>query len=219
MDEDASDLFGVGDRGLARFRDDLTRVAHLTAAFGIERGLVERDVDVASRRIHGSVTGDQADNLALSRLRIITEEVSSAMLVGHVEPQRRCLVVVLERRRSAGLGLLFFHGRVEASGIYPIALFAQRVLGQIEGEAVGIVEFERGIAGQVCTLCQTADLIVQQFQATVERRLEPDFFVQQRFFDQLLALTEFGIGPAHLLYQFRHQFVHDRVFRPERSVL
>ena len=85
-------------------------------------------------------------------------------------------------------------------------------MGQIKREAKGIVKFERRFTGQVCTFGQACYFVVEQFQAAIKCLLETDFFVQQRFFDQALALHQFRVSRPHLLDEFWHQAVHHRVF-------
>ena len=111
---------------------------------------------------------------------------------------------------------MFRHCGIEAIAVDTAAFFAQRVLGEVEREAVGVVKLERRIARKVRAIRQVRQFIIQKLQATIQSGLEPHFFVQKRFFDELLALTQFRIGRAHLLHQSGHQFVHHGVFRTQQ---
>ena len=93
---------------------------------------------------------------------------------------------------------------------------AQRVLGQIVGEAEGVVELERGLAGQRAALAQLRGRLVEQLQPVGERLAEARLLLLQRRLDQRLRADQFGIGGAHLGDQRRHQPVHQRLLGAEQ---
>ena len=86
------------------------------------------------------------------------------------------------------------HGRIKAVGVDRTPLLAQRVLGQVERETIGVVEFEGRRSRQFGTCGQPCHLVFQQFQSAFQRLLEAGFFQVQRFGDQRLGLAQFGIG-------------------------
>ena len=106
---------------------------------------------------------------------------------------------------------MLFHRHVKPRHINSAALFAQGVLGQVEGETVGVVELEGGSTRQVGPFRQAGQFVVQQAQTTVERGAKAGFFQAQRRFDQALGAGQFGIGAAHLPDQGGHQTEHHRV--------
>ena len=61
----------------------------------------------------------------------------------------------------ARLGALALHRLVEAFRVDADAARAQRVLRQIEREAVGVVKLEGGFAGQLAPSCEIARLLVE----------------------------------------------------------
>ena len=71
------------------------------------------------------------------------------------------------------------HRGVEAFKVNLAVLFAQGVLGQIDREAVSVIEFERGLARQIGTGGQALEFVIQQLQTAVQRLFEARFFQQQ----------------------------------------
>ena len=119
----------------------------------------------------------------------------------------------LARSRPALAGLLAraLHGAVEAVEVDLEAARAQHVLGQVEREAVGIVELEGDIAGQRLVLAEPARRLVEQPQAAIERLLEAGLLELQRLDDQRLGARQLGIRSPHHLDQRRHEPVHQRL--------
>ena len=132
-------------------RADLSGVADLAAAFAVEGRLVGQDGDrcrPAPALSTRAPSLTSASDHALAFMAEIAGEFGRAMLLGDVEPD---LVRRLGARAlpgGAGGGLLLGHGGVEAGAVDAEALGAQRVLGEVVGEAERVVELERGLAGQ-----------------------------------------------------------------------
>ena len=187
--EKTGDLFGVGDRGLAGVGHERSAVANLTAAFGVERRLVQDDADVACRGVGGGSVLDEGQDLPLGDLGVVAEEFGDPVLVGDIEIKRFVGSFARAGPGRAGFGLLFGHGGVKAVGVNAAAHFAQSVLREVEGEAERVVELEGRIAGQVCAVSEGFDLFRQQAEAAVERFAEAGFFGLQRFGDQALSLS------------------------------
>ena len=106
---------------------------------------------------------------------------------------------------------LFFHGRVEGFGIDGEAAPARLVLGQVEREAVGVVQGEGGLARQHAALAKALRRVLKQAHAAAEGGAEADLLLLQRVLDEGLGAAQLGIGLAHLLHQRRHQPVHQRI--------
>jgi hypothetical protein len=113
--------------------------------------------------------------------------------------------------RGAGAAALLGHRRLEPGRVHAPALLAQRILRQIEREAVGVVELERHVAGQLLALAELFGLLGEQPEAAVQHRLEARFLQPQRLDDQRLGAAEFGVGRAHLADQGGHQPPHHRL--------
>jgi hypothetical protein len=93
---------------------------------------------------------------------------------------------------------------------------AQGVLGQVIGEAEGVIELERGLAGQLIALAQRAGRLVEQLEPVGQRAAELHFLALQRFLDQRLGAAEFGIGLAHFGHQRGTRRCINGSFAPSR---
>ena len=89
-----------------------------------------------------------------------------------VEPDRLDRGVARALPGGARRLALAGHGGVEAGDVDRPALRAQRVLGEVEREAEGVVEAERDLARQRRALAQAAGLLLEQAQAALERAAE-----------------------------------------------
>ncbi len=105
---------------------------------------------------------------------------------------------------------MLLHGQLEAGEIHPPTLLAQRVLRQVEREAISVVQPERHVAGQRLAFAQPRGFLRQQMQAAFQHRLETRLLQAQRLFDECLGTAQFRIGAAHLAQQHRHQPPHQR---------
>ena len=137
------------------------------------------------------------------------------MLLGEVEPQILAGLVARALPGGAGQSLLLGHGGVEAGAVDVQAAGAQRVLGQIIGEAEGVVELEGGLAGQGAALAHLRGRLVEQLQAIGQRLAEACLLLRQRRFDQRLGADQLGVSGAHFGDQRRHQAVHQRLLGAE----
>jgi hypothetical protein len=115
--------------------------------------------------------------------------------------------------RPRGRRLLLGHGGVEAVLVDRDAARTQRVLGQVIGEAIGVIELERRLAGQRTAFGQVQRRFVEQLEALVQRLAELGFLTLQHILDQRLRAAQFGIGRAHFGDQRGHQTVHQRLPR------
>ena len=218
-DQTARLLLRVGDaeqRALGAADD--ARIADLAAGLAVERRLVDDDRRLVAglQRLGFLAVLDERDDLARGALRLVAEELAGAGLLLHLEPDRF-------RRRLAGalpglarLRLLPLHGDVEGLGVDGDAARAQRVLGEVEREAVGVVELERRLARQHVALLELARRFAEQAEALLERLLEARLFQLQRLGDQRLGALQLVIGVAHLVHQRRHQAVHQRLLGAEQ---
>ncbi len=77
-------------------------------------------------------------------------------------------------------------------------LLAERILCQVEREAIGVVEAEGGGAGERRAVGQARELVVEDAQAAVEGGLEAGFLAAEGLLDQRLGPAELGEGGAHL---------------------
>ena len=93
---------------------------------------------------------------------------------------------------------------------------AQRILGEIERKAEGVVERERGLALEIVAALERLGLLVEDRQAALQGLAEARLFELQRLGDQRLGADELRIGLAHLAHQHRHELPHQRLARAEQ---
>ncbi len=91
----------------------------------------------------------------------------------------------------------------------------QRVLGEVVGKAVSVVELEGDLARQRGAALQALGRIVEQAKPALERLAEAGLFELQRLLDEVLPPLELVIGAAHLLDQRRHQAIEQRLLGAE----
>ncbi len=194
-------------------RGDDPGVAHLAAALAIKGCLVDQDGDGLSRR--GAVdlgpVADQRDDLGLAFGRGIAGKLGAAGAFGNVVPNLgRCGLARTFPGSACGC-LLRGHRGVETFAIDAEAAAAQRVFGQVIGEAIGVVEAERGFARKHRAFGEICGGLVEQPQPLVERLAEAGFLALQCLFDQRLRAQELGEGLAHFGDERGHQTVHQRI--------
>jgi len=196
---------------------DRPGIADLAAALAIERGLVGEDHHVVARTggFDFLAVLDQRDHPALAAGRGVAGELARALAFGDVEPDLAVGGLARALPRGARGGLLPCHRRIEARLVHRDPARAQRVLGQVIGKAVGVVELERGFAGQLRALAQIGRFLVQQLEAVRQGAAELHFLALKRFLDQRLRAAEFGIGLTHLGDERGHQPVHQRLLRAQ----
>jgi len=212
-------LSGVGDHGLEAIgTGNLAGVAHLATAFAVEGCLVgqQGDVITAAGGFDFLAVLDQRDDDALALLRCIAGKFGAAFALGNVEPHGIGSLVARAFPGRAGSRFLLGHRLVEPFAVDAQRLGAQRVLGQVIGEAECIVELERGFAGQDIAFAHVGDLGIEQLQAIGQRLPEIGFLAQQRFLDQRLGPDQFGKGIAHLAGQRADHPVHQRIRGPQQ---
>ncbi len=218
-EQPASLLLRVGDaeqRALGALDDAL--VADLAAGLAIERRLVDDDRRLIARlqRLGFLAALHQRDDLARRALRVVAEELGGAGLLLDLEPDALGRGLAGALPGFARFGLLPLHRGVEALGVDGDAARAQRVLGEVERETVGVVELERRLAGEHVALLQLAGRLAEQAEPLLQRLLEARLFQVQRLGDQRLGALQLVIGVAHLVHQRRHEAVHQRLLGAEQ---
>ena len=217
MDEDPAGFLRIRDPHQTAFGPDRAGIADLTTGFGVERRLVDDELHRLAflGRLDLGPVADQRQDLPFGAFGVIAQKFGRAVFFAQFEPDRGILGLARTGPCSPRLTLLFGHGGVETGNIDRTPLFAQRILRQVEREAVSVVKLERRLARQVRTFGQLGKLIVQQPQATVQRLAEAGFLGQKRFLDHRLGPAKLGVSRAHLADKRGHQLVHDRVLRPQ----
>ena len=169
----ADDLADVQEHtsGFARIRDlghpircgDGAAVTNLAAAFGVERRLVQSDLDAVpgARAFCFGAFRHNGNDLALSCFGVIAQEISGPVFVGHIKPDGGISGLTRSGPCGACLGLLFGHSGVKPVCIHRAPFFAQGVLGQIKREPIGVIKPESGSTRQVSTFRQAGQFVVQ----------------------------------------------------------
>ncbi len=191
------DLQGVFHGKACNACGDHALVAHLTAGLCIKRSAIQHHHAVlASFQLRNRYTiGVQSyDFCSFCQLVVTNKGVAFAGVF-----QR---AVHLELAGSAGRFLLVLHGGVKAGLVHRHATLARHVVGQVEREAVGVVQLEGHIAGQHLDVARQGT--VQNFHAVGQGLEEALFFGLEHAGDVRLLLLELGVGIAHLHHQISH---------------
>ena len=208
-------LLGVRDPYHGGSAADRAGIADLAARLAVERRLVGDHHHLAARlgALRRLTADHQRPDLRLRALVLVTEELGCADRLAHFEPDP--LLGLLARALPArpGLGALALHGRIEPGEIDGHAARAQRILGEIERKAVGVVQPERGCPGQLSARAQVRGRLLEQAQTALERVAKARLLELQHFGDQRLRTHQLGEGLAHLGDQHRHEAPHQRLAR------
>ena len=126
-----ADFRRAGDGEGVRADDDLAAVADLAAHFGVANAGVEHH-----RRL--VLHGDDFEHLGIGFERVVTDELGGVL--GFDLADGDDLFIFLSGFTSTLL--LLVHELVKASGVHGQAAFAGEELGEVDGEAEGVVELE-----------------------------------------------------------------------------
>ena len=92
----------------------------------------------------------------------------------------------------------------------------QGVLRQVQGETVGVVEGEGGLAREVLARRQVAGLGVQDCEAALQGAAKPSLLQAQGLGDEALGPGQFRVGLSHLAQQGRHEAEHHGLARAQK---
>ena len=189
----------------ARLRLDHPGVADLAARLAVERRLVDHDRAALARfqRLGLGAVLDERKHGRFRHLGVVAEELGRAEPVAQRQPDAGSRRVAGAGPARASLGALPLHGVVERGEIDADAARFQRVLGQVERKAVGVVELERRLAVEDVAGPQRTGRFVEQDEAARQRPLEARFLQAHRLADQAFGAPELRIGVAHLAHQHR----------------
>ena len=197
---------------------DRPGIAHLAAAFTVERRLVGQHGHCLARMGFADFLAvpDQRDHHALAHIGSVAGKLGRAFAFGNIEPHFAVGGLAGALPRRARCGLLLRHCGFEACPVDRYAARAQRVLGQVIGEAERVIELERRLAGQAVARAQIARFLVEQAQAVRQSAAELHFLAQQGFLDQRLRAAQLRESLPHLGNERAHQPVHQRLFCAEQ---
>ena len=188
-------------------------VAHLPARLGVERCLV----DDQRHRVAGFgapslfAANNQGPDHALGALRAVAEELSRADPLADAEPDRVARSIARACPGPARRLALAFHTGLEALALDRTPLGTERVLGEVEREAEGVVKPERRLPRQARAGGEPGRRLVEQAQAAREGLLEAGLLKLQGRGDERLGTDQLAEGLAHLAHQRGHQAPHQRL--------
>ena len=156
-DEIAEPFLRVGDPEQRAARSaDHAMIAGLTARFAIERRLIEHECALGSLlelRDFLAVCDHRRDH-AFGLLGVVAEEFRCPDALADIEPDRIGPGLARAFPGLARVLALFRHGPAEGIRIDGDAARLQRILRQIEREAIGVIELEGRLAGKDIALAE-----------------------------------------------------------------
>ena len=195
-DEPALVVLGAVHADVRGGTDETARVAHLTSHLAVEGRAVEHDRDLLAllRTTDRLAVPHDGDDLAADEVvGVVALEVGGGQLVGERHPD----VVVGTPCVAVGLGaaavLLGLHLAVEGVHVDVVAGAARDLAGEVDGEAVGVVELEGHLAGEHLSLPEALELRGEARLARVERGAEALLLGRDDAVDEGLLLHELGI--------------------------
>ncbi|RIH81193.1 hypothetical protein Mterra_03332 [Calidithermus terrae] len=196
------------------------RVADLAAALGVEGRLVEHHLHLGAGGglLEGLVPRQQQLDLGLRFGLLVAHEDGAAVVLGEGGqglvglPEQ----VALEGHVAPGELLRLLQRALVAPGVHPDAAFVGDLEGEVEGEAVGVVEGEGVLAGEGVARLQPREHAVQALDARLEGfeealLLEPDLPLHAGE-----VLAGLGVDPAHHLGHHPGQPVHERLAQAQQ---
>ena len=185
--------------GIAHF----AAVADLTATLGIEGRVIEHDdhVVAGTRTLHRrAVDVDRGDARVLAHQVLVAVEGGGRAVV--FQTLRH-----LELGLGAGLFALALHRRVETGAVDRDAALAADVGRQVQREAEGVVQLERGFA--VERAHAAGQRTFQDLHAVGDGLEEAFLLLAKHLSDAQLVALQLGIGLAHLVRQRSDQRVEE----------
>ena len=186
--------------------DELTGVPNLSAAFRVEGGEVE-DQLVAGLVLDLDLAPPGDADLSFEAL--VAHEFLDAVLLEdgpvpglHLSGCPRAVLLSGQRGLEAGL-------------VHLDAVLTTDEGGQVDGESVGVVEFEGGVSVEPVG---PGNLLVQPLDALVEGAQKALLLFLHHFGDEGLLGAELGEEVAHLVGHDVHQFEQERAVEAEEAV-
>lgn len=183
----AASLGGIAHVEAHASRLEVATVADLAAGLGVERRLVEdHDALLALlQALDGLAVPEQRDDLPGAGDALIAEEAGLAVDLD------QAVVVHAEGAGSAGALALGLHLALEAVLVDGQLALAGDVIGQVDREAIGVVQLEHHVAGNHAAL-QFGEVLFEDLQALLQGLGELFFLGLQHALDVCLLLLQLG---------------------------
>ena len=190
-------------------------IADLAAHLGVERRPVEHDLDLVSclsARDLFAVRDDGKDLRTLELVGIIARELRLRETVGKCRPDVVGLAPGIAVRALACALLLGIHGSLEGVHIDSMACGLGDLAGEVDREAIRVVEPEGHVSGKLLALAELFHLGGKHRLACIERATEALLLGSDDAVDEGLVLDELRIDIAQNLRHFM------RIRREERAL-
>ena len=199
-------LLGIGDVPLAAAEGDDRGVADLTAHLGVAGGLVEDD---------GRAVLDLGDlgDLRLRGEGVVADE--SRRVVGADVGKGDDLLLL----RGAGAVALLFHQLLETGAVDGQAAFAGHELGEVEREALLVIEAEGDGARDGAAGLELAGFVFEEGDTLVERAVEGLFLDADDVGDHRTAGADLREDVAHRVGEHADELVEEAVLQAERAAV
>ena len=210
-----ADAVDVDHAGLAAVPAQHARVGDLATALGVEGALLELDQRPPVVRDDGGEARRRAQGL-------VADEARRRRLGGEGD---HLLVAVLGAVRGGGADpsalALLLHQLLEAPVVDREALLGEQLLGQVVGEAVGVVQLEGvgGVDPGGAGLLGLGDQPLEQLAAALQRAAEALLLVADPAGDRLALGRELGVGTAHDLDRALGEATEPGRLEAERAAL
>jgi len=183
-------------------------IADLATGFGVERGTVQDDHCLVAglHRRHRPALLQQRHDLQAAGIQLVVPQEHGRRKLGHqIGRQARGGG---ELAGIAGATLLLLHGGIEAGHVHRQPALARDVGGQVDREAVGVVEPER-IGTRDHAIGHARGNVVEDAHARIQRLGEALFLGLECTLDQFAGSRQFRIGIAHQLGQRTDHLVEE----------
>ena len=206
----------------AAVEDDRAGIGDLAAGLGVERGAVEHQLaDLALGEARdGRSAAEQGERARLGLERLVGQPLGRAVLVEDAAVDAGVAVrALLGARVGLGALALLGHQAAEALLVDLQALLGGHLEGEVDREAVGVVQREGALARQrrAARLLHLVGGRVEDLGAGLERLAERVLLGVRHLRDALPVGEEVAVGRAHHVAGDRHQLGQHAVLAAEQA--
>src|SRR4029079_4751756 len=193
-------------------------VPHLSAAFAVEWSLVNHHGTGFAFFQLGNFLAVlyQSRDYAFSALGFIPKKFRRTDFLAQREPDGLQCGLARSGPGCARFFALAVHRVGERCEVNGNAARAQRVLSEVEREAIRIVEREGSLAVEHRPSFEVFAFLVEDCEPTLEGATKARFFELERLSEQRFSAQQLGISLSHFARKNRHEFPHQRLFRTKQ---
>ena len=202
--------------------DDGAGVAHLAAHLGVERRVVEHDVDLLAGlgALDRLAVADDGEHVGVvDGVLVVAAELGGGQLVGEGHPH------VVEAAPGVTLGsgaraaLLLVHAALEARHVDLVTGRTRDLDREVDGKAVGVVQREGALAVEHCARLERGQGVVEVAATGLERGAEALLLGGHDALDQGDLLEELGVGSAHEAVDLVDELVEEGLVDAEQAAV